>query len=354
MSPRMSVLFTSLMVACAGPAADSTATTTEGAAKPSPVAACPDTSLPPVLAKVGSKEFTTAMVDGAAAPQLAKAKMDSYEARSEALENLINDYLIAEEATKRGVTTDDLVKTEISSKVTDPTEDEISAFYEKNKARIREPLETAHDRIKDRMRQQKQNELMGAFVNGLRANVKPEITLEPPRFPVTVEGPHLGAGGEPVQMVIFSDFQCPYCKKGADIVHQVKDKYGDKVGISFRHFPLPMHADAPRASEAAVCAEKQGKFWEMHDTLFANQRQLGEDKLAEYATTAGVADMAAWTACMASTEPKERVAKDEADGQAVGMSGTPGFYINGMMLSGARPIDQFSKIIDAELAKKPN
>ena len=119
----------------------------------------------------------------------------------------------------------------------------------------------------------------------------------------------------------------------------------------WRDFPLPMHKDAPKAAEAAHCAQEQGKFWEMHDVLFANQRALKPEQLSGYATDLSL-DMAAFDSCLESGRYASKVEDDKKAGEIVGVSGTPAFFINGQFINGARPFESFSEIIDAELKAK--
>jgi protein-disulfide isomerase len=129
---------------------------------------------------------------------------------------------------------------------------------------------------------------------------------------------------------------------------QVQETYGDKVRIVFKHFPLPFHKDAPLASQASMAAYEQGKFWEYHDVLFANQRALKREDLEKYAQQLGL-DMAKFKGALDSEKFKSRV---EADAKQVSGIGTPTFYINGRQLVGAQPFDAFKTTIDEELAKK--
>ncbi|MEM6454225.1 MAG: DsbA family protein [Acidobacteriota bacterium] len=151
-----------------------------------------------------------------------------------------------------------------------------------------------------------------------------------------------------VTIIEFSDFQCPYCSRVNPTIEQVKAKYGDKIALVFRHFPLSFHAEAPKASEAALCADDQGKFWEMHDALFADQQNLKVDGLRAKAEGLQL-DMAAFNACLDSSKYAETVQRDLREGSAVGVSGTPAFFINGRFLSGAAPLENFTTIIDDEL-----
>jgi protein-disulfide isomerase len=131
---------------------------------------------------------------------------------------------------------------------------------------------------------------------------------------------------------------------------QIKKEYGDKVRIVFKHLPLSIHSKAPAAHAAAEAAHKQGKFWEMHDKIFANQREMSPDKYEEWAREIGL-DIAKFKADIAAEATKKRVDDDAREANSLGVSGTPGFFVNGRFLSGARPFESFKTLIDEELKK---
>jgi protein-disulfide isomerase len=151
-----------------------------------------------------------------------------------------------------------------------------------------------------------------------------------------------------VTVVEFSDFQCPFCSRVTPTLKQIEEAYGKDVRIVFKHLPLRMHTKAPAAHAAAEAAHRQGKFWEMHDKIFANQRELTEAKYVEYATELGL-DVEKFKKDSASAEVKKKVDNDAKEAAALGVTGTPGFFINGLFLSGARPFDSFKTVIDKEL-----
>ncbi len=153
-----------------------------------------------------------------------------------------------------------------------------------------------------------------------------------------------------VTIVEFSDFQCPFCARVLPTLDQVRKTYGDDVRIAFRHNPLPFHKDAPLASEYVLAAGAQGKFWEMHDEVFANQKTLKEDDLNGMAEKIGL-DLAEVKAFIASGKGKEMIAEDQKLARQIGSGGTPSFFINGVKLSGAQPFPAFKRVIDARLAE---
>ena len=160
-----------------------------------------------------------------------------------------------------------------------------------------------------------------------------------------------GDAKAPVTVTIFSDFQCPFCSRVLPTMKQIEDTYGKKVRLVFKHNPLPFHKDAPLASEATLAANEQGKFWQMHDTIFANQKALSRADLEKYAGEVGL-NMGKFKAALDSGKYKTQIEADMAQAKELGASGTPSFFINGRKLRGAQPFDSFKKLIDEELAKK--
>ncbi|MEK6925852.1 MAG: DsbA family protein [Nanoarchaeota archaeon] len=174
-------------------------------------------------------------------------------------------------------------------------------------------------------------------------------------IPVSVDDdPVKGNPASKVTIVEFSDFECPFCRKFFTETYPsiIKDYVNTgKAKIVFRDFPLiSIHTKAQKASEAAQCAYEQGKFWEMHDKLFENQNSLDVSDLKKYAQELKL-DTVKFNDCLDSGKMASEVQKDSADGQSYGVTGTPAFFINGRLISGAQPFANFKKIIDEELAK---
>ncbi|NMO23142.1 DsbA family protein [Pyxidicoccus fallax] len=164
------------------------------------------------------------------------------------------------------------------------------------------------------------------------------------------EAPSLGARDAAVTVEVWSDFQCPFCAKGASIVGELREKYGDKVRIVFRHQPLPMHGNARLAAIATMAAHEQGKFWQMHDVLFDNQRSLDRASLEEYARGLGL-DLPRFRAALDNPALANYVDAEVVEAQRRGIAGTPTFFVNGKSIMGARPLEDFTQLIDAELKR---
>jgi protein-disulfide isomerase len=170
------------------------------------------------------------------------------------------------------------------------------------------------------------------------------------RYTVNIEGaPFVGPENAEVTLIEFSDFQCSFCAEFGPTLEQIREEYGNKVRIVFKHLPLSSHAKAPAAHAAAEAAFRQGKFWEMHDRIFANQQEMAPEKYREYAAELGL-DVAQFELDVESAEVKGRIDVDANEAARLGVTATPSFYINGRHVRGALPFVSFKKAIDEELA----
>ena len=160
-----------------------------------------------------------------------------------------------------------------------------------------------------------------------------------------------GPSNAKVTVVLFSDFQCPFCSRAVPVLKEIEDGYKGKVRIAFKQLPLPFHDKAHLAAEAALAANEQGKFWPYHDKLFANQQALDRPSLEKYAEELGL-NMSKFKAALDSGKFKDKVDSDAKEGAAVGATGTPTFFINGTKVVGAQPFDAFKTVIDTELKGK--
>lgn len=145
-------------------------------------------------------------------------------------------------------------------------------------------------------------------------------------------------------IIAFTDFQCPFCKRGDDTVKELRKKYGDKVSYVFKNFPLSFHPEAAPASKAAWAAGKQGKFFEYHDKVFENQAKLGEEVYIQIANDLKL-NIEKFNKDRTSEEAEKQIQEDMKQGEAIGIQGTPGFVLNGVKIYGAYPVDYFEKII---------
>jgi len=305
-----------------------------------------------VLAVVNGKPVTEADVRVKAADQFAQLDRDYESNKRQLLESqldqAIQDRLLEAEAAAKGVAKEQLLA---NLKGPDVTDADVDKFYEENKAQIPRPKDQVAGQIKQYLQQKGQVESRQKYFDGLQAKYKVEKKLEPVRTQVAANGPAHGPASAPVTIVEFSDFQCPFCGRLIPTLEQVKAKYGDKIRIVFRQFPLPMHPNAQKAAEASLCANEQGKFWEMHDAMFKNQQELAVENLKAKAASLGLkADV--FNSCLDSDKYAAQIQADQKEGSAAGVNGTPAMFINGRFVNGAVPLEQITSVIDDELRRK--
>lgn len=164
------------------------------------------------------------------------------------------------------------------------------------------------------------------------------------------DAPVRGPATALVTIVEFSDYQCPFCSRAHNTMVELEKQYGGKIRVAMKQHPLDFHPRAKPASLAALSAGAQGKYWEMHDKIFANQQQLEDATFEGYAKELGL-NVDKWKADQQSPSFAAQISKDTAQAMQLGATGTPAFFINGRKVSGAQPIDNFKRVIDEELAK---
>jgi protein-disulfide isomerase len=285
--------------------------------------------------------------------QLQPLRSQEYEIKRKALDNLIEQKMLEAAAKKRGLTTEKLLDQEVNSKVPDPSDGELEGYYV-GLGRVTLPFVEVKDKLRDAYKQAKIQQARLDYLKTLRADSKVVVLLSAPRVAVAYDPARVrGNPKAPVMIVEFSDYQCPYCHSVEPTVKELLAKYGDRVSLAYRDFPLTtIHSQAQIAAEASRCALEQGKFWEYHDQLFTTSK-LEKDDLIEYARNLKLDDKQ-FGSCLTSEKYKAEIEKDLQEGKKAGISGTPGFFINGVALSGAQHMDAFARVIDDELGRKNN
>jgi len=278
-----------------------------------------------------------------------KAPAELYQFRRSALDRMLTERVLEAQAAERGVSVQQLV-VEGAGDAAGVTDAEVEAFYEENKSRMGEAtLDQIGPRIRSFLQQQARAEAQQDFIASLRDEAAVVVQMEAPRVDVAADGPAMGPADAPITIVEFSDYQCPFCRRAEPIVKEVMERYPGQVRLVYRHFPLDqIHPRARPAAEAAMCAHDQGKFWEYHEKLFSDD-EFGDEQLVAYAEEVGL-DKADFEKCLEEDRFAEKVEADLQAGRAAGVSGTPAFFVNGIMLSGAKPVDEFAAVIEAELA----
>jgi protein-disulfide isomerase len=279
-----------------------------------------------------------------------------YEGRRTALEEIVAESLIAAAAKGKGMSPEAWVESEISKRARPVGEADVVAFFQANVTQMQgRSLDDMAPAIRRFLTTQQETAARQALIDELRkAGPAVRMLFDAPRHQVDLAAgdPSIGSTSAPVTLIEFSDFQCPFCLRVAPTLKQIQAKYGDRVRIVWKDFPLTqIHPQAFKASEAAHCAGEQGKYWEYHDRLFANQQALQVPDLKRYATDMSL-DAAKFNACLDGSKYAERVRDGVAQGTRLGVNSTPTVYINGRLLSGAQPYEAFAALIDEELARK--
>jgi protein-disulfide isomerase len=304
-----------------------------------------------ILATFNGEAITEKDIEDKVSSRLRGVRQDLYEVRKSGVDQVIEERLIKAEATKQGVQEAELLQKNVNDKV-QVADKEIEKFYQDNKARFQDKtLEESQPIIKGYLYQQLFQQEKSKYIASLKKKVVLAYNISPPRVEIAIgEHPSQGPDKAPVTLVECTDYQCPYCGRVRDTIQQVMTEYKGKVRYGLRDFPLSFHKDAPKAHEAAHCAGDQKKYWEYNKELFSHQRELKIDELKKYAKTIKL-KQSEFDSCLDSGKYSERVRKSIQACAAAGVSGTPAFFINGRMISGARPFESFKEVIDDELGR---
>ncbi len=302
-----------------------------------------------VIANVGGVKVTEADLEQEESGKLLQARYQYYLAESKALEEMIDNRLLEQKAKSENLTVDQLIERDITSQIKSPTEDQIKVYYEG--LETDQPFEAVRGKILDKIRELRIQKARAAYMKNLRAQTNIVVQLDPPSADVNlVNAKTLGNRNAPVMLIEFADYECPYCQKVAADITKLAGEFGDKLAVTFKDFPLPMHAHAEKAAEAAQCAAEQGKFWEYHDTLFRT-KQLDVDQLKEHAQALHL-DQTQFSNCLDSGAQATLVQKEREEGMKLGLSGTPSFFINGHFVSGALDYATLRQMITQQLTEQ--
>ncbi len=310
-------------------------------------------------ARVGDRTITVKELDehwqkSAPGPH-AQALQAMYDGRKDALDEIIADTLIQQAAKAKGVTAEQYMQAEVGKRLKPVTDADIVTFFEQNQGQMQgRPLADVGPSIRKYLDDQQRSNAQQAIIAELRKAGPPiRLVMDAPRQQVNIGADDAAAGpaNAPVTIIEFSDFQCPFCQRVMPTLKQVREKYGDKVRVVWKDFPLTsIHPQAFKAAEAGNCAREQGKFWEYHDRLFTNQQALQPEFLKKYAADAGL-DAAKFNACLDTAKYSDRVQEQMGVGTGLGVASTPSLFINGRLVAGAQPFETFVSIIDEELER---
>ncbi len=312
-----------------------------------------------VVATVGDRKITLKEVESrwqAEDPaERARVSQLLYQHRRQSIDQIVADQLIEAAAKKAGVPKDEYLRVEVTKRRGEITDADIQKVFEENRDRVGgSTVADLKPSITDFIRRNRDAQSIAVLVGELKAaGTAVNITLDPPRYEVAIAAhdPSRGPADAPVTIVEFSEYQCPFCARVTPTLKALEQKYGKQVRFVFKDFPLQNHLQAPKAAEAAHCAGDQGKYWELHDRLFANQQLLQVPELKKHAAAVGL-DQAAFDQCLDAGKHTDNVQADIELGTKMGVGSTPTLYINGRLVTGAQPQALFESIIDEELARK--
>ena len=309
----------------------------------------------------GEENEPIAVVDGqpiyqkdlmsVAGPGLLDLRKQEYRTKSDALNQLIRKKLVEVEAKKKGLSSEELLRQEVDSKISDPSDDEAKGYYLAVKNQTTLPFDQIKSQVKQLLKSAEIQQAREKYAESLRDKTEVSILLQPPVVQVAYDPARVkGNVDAPITIVEFADYQCPFCSRVQPVLKEVLAKYPSKVKLAYLDFPLAtIHAHAEMAAEASRCALAQGKFWQMHDAMYADQSKLDEADLIKTAAGVGI-DQNSFASCLKSSKHKAVVQQDVQTGSEAGVNGTPTFFINGEFLSGVKSDADFTQIIDRKLA----
>lgn len=280
-------------------------------------------------------------------PQLFQARSGFYEVQRKAIQEFADEILLEQQAKKEGVTVAELLEKRVNSKVDKNISDESLRVYYDG-IDTHEPFEKIRDKIVQHLNQKRANKAKAAYVETLRKQTEVAIRLAPPRTQVSLKDvPIRGRADSSVVLVEFADYECPYCQQSQPVLDRIIAEYKDKVAFVYKDAPLPMHANAQKASEAAHCAGAQGKYWEYHD-LLASAKEFELPTLKDRARKLAL-DGAAFDKCLDSGDKAAVVKASLEEAQSLGLQGTPSFFLNGRFFSGLMSYEKLRDLVEEEL-----
>lgn len=321
--------------------------------------AAPDTP----LATIGGKSVTVQELGPETATKLAKIDR-SYERRKTELETsrltstqdtltqdaqaYVDRQVLGQEAQATGLAPEALLARVAVAPV---TSEEVHRVYALNSRILGQPYAAVESQLRTQLKRDHEQAAKRTYLSALRAKYDARVLVEPVRLEVHDGGPTRGPANAPVTIVLFSDFECPYCQRVMPALEQTLEAYPEQVRLAYRHLPLSsLHPHALAAARAGVCAEAQGQFWPFLSAVFADDKPLEPLELRSVARSVKL-DEPAFDACLTSDETKRRVDADVAEADVLGLSSTPSLLINGRLVRGAVPASALAEVIDDEIAR---
>lgn len=314
------------------------------------------------LGRVNGKTLYSSDLDRSLSQEIERSKSEALQRemhlRWVGFRGLVGETLLDEEASRLGISREELYRREVVQRVTRPSKEELKRLYEANRARFQgASLEEVSPSLTEHLMVQRQEALMEELVERLvsRADVKLEIPV--PSLPRDVldlrDAPFTGPADAPVTIVEFADYECPYCAKASTVMKRLRELYPNDVKVVYLDFPLDRHPFARVAAEAAHCLHLQGHFWAYHDMLYDNLGEVDRSMLADMAARVG-GNRQEFERCMSSEVPKRWVSRGAKQARALGLNATPSIFINGVKLLGLLPLPLMQRFIDNELKRLGN
>lgn len=301
-----------------------------------------------VIAEIDGMKITIRQLEQRQAAALFGPRNTYYEAQRRVAEQLIDEILLERQAKKENVTVEQLLDRHVVKALPkDPTDESLRVYYEG--LDTNEPYEAVRDKIVEALRQRRMAKARYAYIQSLRKEANIVVRLSPPRAPISLsETPVRGPANAPVVIVEYADYECPFCIQIRPAIAKLEQEFKGKIAYAYKDVPLPMHPNAQKAAEAAHCAGAQGKFWEYHDALF-DKKKADPDTLEEISRDLKL-DAAKFRTCLDSGMKAGLIQRSLSEAQALGVQGTPTFFVNGRTLSGAASYETLRQMVEAELA----
>jgi protein-disulfide isomerase len=300
-----------------------------------------------VAMEVNGVKVTFAELERNHAAAMFQARSNYYEAARKTMDEYADELLLEQQARKENLTVAQLLEKHVTSTIAkDPSEETLRVYYET--ADTTEPYASVRVKLIEAIRDHRIAKAKAAYLKSLREQSTVAILLRPPRAPITSEEvvPR-GPANPRVVLTEYADYECPYCQQSQPMIDKLEAEFKGTMAFRYKDYPLPMHPNAEKAAEASRCAEAQGKYWEYHD-LLVTTKQLDLPSLKAHARLLKL-DGAAFDRCLDTGEKAAQVKAEAAEAQALGLQGTPTFFINGRYISGALTYERLRAVILEEL-----
>ena len=301
-----------------------------------------------VLIEIDGARLTSGDIELKRPTLFFQARNTYYEAQRKAVQEFIDEYLLEREAQREGVTVAQLLERHVNAAIQkDPSDEALRVYYEG--VDTAEPYEAVRDKIVAALRERRLAKAKTNYLESVRKQANIVVRLRAPHAEISLKDtPVRGRPDAAVTLLEYADFECPYCQQIQPVVDKLMAEYKERVAFGYKDAPLPMHARAQKAAEAAHCAGTQGKYWEYH-SLLMSKKQLDLPQLKEQARQLQL-DGGVFDKCLDSGEQSNLVRAQLSEAAGLGVQGTPTFFINGRVISGVVSYEALRGVVEEELA----